>query len=86
MERRLGEDGIKEYTNMLLITICIYIIGSMQANEGLPKLLKHFTFEEKKGRIANYQDNQKRDDSAMISKLDFTHTLIRDGIFVSTSG
>lgn len=48
MREKIKEPGIKCYLRMILNILSIYIIGSMQANQNLPKFLKHFGYEQKK--------------------------------------
>ena len=59
----MKEPGIKPYLRMVLNILSIYIFGSMQAKEHLPKSLKHFGYEQKKDepKIQGIQNNVEKD-------------------------
>ena len=42
MKGRLKEDGVDSYVKMLIHLVGIYVLGSMQANNKLPRDVKQF--------------------------------------------
>lgn len=51
MREKLKENGIKNYTRLLMDIICIYILGIMKANGKLSKQLKEYNTENKEEEI-----------------------------------